>query len=296
MPRLCWEPAPFRQQERELVSGGVGDAASIYAAVVLVVGAGPVGQTLSIDLAKRGVAVLLIERNETCLQHPKMERCNARTMEFYRRLGLADQIRAASRFRDIPMDVVIATHLCGKRLLQLSYASVTAMQEAGRRCNDGTLPLEPYQLVSQYTLEPLLKSAVESLPKADVRFGCELISFAQDAAGVDADVKHADGKTAKIRARYLVGCDGGSSTVRKQLGIELEGRGRISQQRQIFFRSDTLFSQLPFGPGRHYHFPSGMLVVQDDLRHFMANTVSAPCPTPMALLQQIFLITVPFQA
>src|SRR5260370_41170796 len=199
------------------------DDASPFDADVLVVGAGPVGQTLSIDLAKRGVSVLLIERNETCLQHPKMERCNARTMEFYRRLGLADQIRAASRFRDIPMDVFIATNLCGKKLLQLSYPSVAAMHEAGR-CNDGTMPLEPYQLLSQYTIEPLLKSVVESLPKADVRFGCELISFAQAAAGVDADVKYADGKTTKIRTRYMVGCDGGSSTVRKQLGIELEGR------------------------------------------------------------------------
>ena len=278
-----------------MVSAGVRDDASTFDADVLVAGAGPVGQTLSIYLAKRGVPVVLIERNEACLKHPKMERCNARTMEFYRRLGLADQIRAASHFRDIPMDIVIATHLCGKRLLQLSHASVTAMQEAGRRCNDGTLPLEPYQLISQYTLEPLLKSAVESLPKADVRFGCELISFAQDAAGVDADVRNTDGRTATIRTRYMVGCDGGSSTVRKQLGIELEGRGRISQQRQTFFRSDTLFSQLPFGPGRHYHFPSGMLVVQDDLRHFMANTGSVSEPTPDVLLQEIFRISVPFE-
>jgi 2-polyprenyl-6-methoxyphenol hydroxylase-like FAD-dependent oxidoreductase len=266
-----------------------------YDADVLVVGAGPVGQTLAIDLAKRGVSVLLIERNQTCLQHPKMERCNARTMEFYRRLGLADRIRAASRFKDIPMDVFITTHLCGKKILQLPYPSVAAMQEAGRRCNDGTMPLEPYQLVSQYTLEPLLKSVVESLPKTDVRFGCELISFSQDAAGVDADVKYADGRTAKIRTRFMVGCDGGGSTVRKQLGIELEGRGRISQQRQIFFRSETLFSQLPFGPGRHYHFPSGMLVVQDDLRHFMANTGSVDGPAPAVLLREMFRIDVPFE-
>src|SRR5260370_37682828 len=103
------------------------DDASPFDADVLVVGAGPVGQTLSIDLAKRGVSVLLIERNETCLRHPKMERCNARTMEFYRRLGLADQIRAASRFRGFPIDVVIATHLWRKRLLQLSDPSVPAI-------------------------------------------------------------------------------------------------------------------------------------------------------------------------
>jgi 2-polyprenyl-6-methoxyphenol hydroxylase-like FAD-dependent oxidoreductase len=70
------------------MSAAMRDDASTFDADVLVVGAGPVGQTLSIDLAKRGVSVLLIERNETCLQHPKMERCNARTMEFYRRLGV----------------------------------------------------------------------------------------------------------------------------------------------------------------------------------------------------------------
>ena len=269
--------------------------ASTFDADVLVVGAGPVGQTLAIDLARRGVSVMLIERNKTCLQHPKMERCNARTMEFYRRLGLADRIRAASRFRDIPMDVFVATHLCGKKLLQLSYPSVAAMQEAGRRCNDGTLPLEPYQLISQYTLEPLLRSVVESLPKADVHFGCELLSLSQDTAGVDAEVRSTGGKTARIRTRYLVGCDGGSSTVRRQLGITLEGRGRISQQRQIFFRSETLFSSLPFGPGRHYHFPSGMLVVQDDLRHFMANTGSVDDPSPDVLLRDVFGIDVPFE-
>src|ERR1700752_899030 len=270
------------------MSSATPDDANRFDADVLVVGAGPVGQTLSIDLAKRGVSVILIERNESCIQHPKMERCNARTMEFYPRLGLADRIRAASRFRDIPMDVFIATHLCGKKLFQLSYPSVAAMQEAGRRCNDGTMPLAPSQLLSQYTPEPLLKSAVESLPKADVRFGCELTSFSQDAAGVDAEVKYADGKTTKIRTRYLVGCDGGSSTVRRQLGIKLEGRARTAQQRKIFFHSETLFSLLPFGPGRHYHFPSGILVVQDDLRHFMANTGSISGPTPDVLLQAIF--------
>jgi 2-polyprenyl-6-methoxyphenol hydroxylase-like FAD-dependent oxidoreductase len=277
------------------MSADVQDSVGTFDADVLVVGAGPVGQTLSIDLARRGVSVVLIERNERCLQHPKMERCNARTMEFYRRLGLAERIRSASRFRNIPMDVVIATHLRGKKILQLSYPSVVAMQEAGRRCNDGTLPLEPYQLISQYTLEPLLKSVVESLPKADVRFGCALVNFSQDETGVDAEVKDTNGKTATIRTRYMVGCDGGSSTVRKQLGIELEGRGRITQQRQIFFRSETLFSRLPFGPGRHYHFPSGMLVVQDDLRHFMANTGSNNDSAPAALLQDLFRVDVPFE-
>src|SRR5882724_4708270 len=121
-------------------------ANSSFDADVLVVGAGPVGLTLTIDLARRGVSVILIERHPTCLQHPKMERCNARTMEMYRRLGLAERIRSASRFRDVPMDVFIATSFSGKELLRLPYPSVTTTQESTRLCNDGSMPLEPYQL------------------------------------------------------------------------------------------------------------------------------------------------------
>src|SRR6202047_1711210 len=262
---------------------------------VLIVGAGPTGLTLAIDLGKRGVRCTLIEQKEKPAFLPKMERINARSMEIYRRLGLSQKIRAAGLRPDCPMDVYVMLALNVPPLLHLTYPSVEEAQKNVRATNDGTMPLEPYQLISQYTLEPLLKSIAETIPAIDVRFGCELISFAQDAAGVNADVKYADGRTAKIRTRYMVGCDGGNSTVRKQLGIELEGRGRISQQRQIFFRSETLFSQLPFGPGRHYHFPSGMIVVQDDLRHFMANTGSVSGPTPDVLLQEIFRITVPFE-
>ena len=72
----------------------------------------------------------------------------------------------------------------------------------------------------------------------------------------------------QVRAKYLVGCDGGSSTVRKQIGMRLEGQGRIRQIHQTFFRSNELFDAISIGKGRHYYFPTGT-VVQDDLRHFM---------------------------
>src|SRR5579871_4441017 len=75
---------------------------------VLIVGAGPVGLTLALDLGRRGVRCMVIERNETSIQLPKMERCNARTMEIYRRLGVAEQIRDAGLPRDAPMDVFLA--------------------------------------------------------------------------------------------------------------------------------------------------------------------------------------------
>ncbi len=74
---------------------------------VLIVGAGPVGLTLSIDLGRRGIQCTLIERNETPLGYPKMERCNPRTMEIFRRLGLAEMVRAAGCPPDWPMDAYL---------------------------------------------------------------------------------------------------------------------------------------------------------------------------------------------
>src|SRR5262244_1355454 len=156
---------------------------------VLVVGAGPVGLTLAIDLGRRGVRCILLEQKEAPQFLPKMERCNARTMEIYRRLGIAGKIRDAGFPRDVPMDVFIVTSLIEPPLLHLPYPSVAQAQAEIAACTDGTQPLEPYQLISQYTLEPLLKSVAESLPSVTVRYGCELLSFAQDESGVTAQVK-----------------------------------------------------------------------------------------------------------
>jgi 2-polyprenyl-6-methoxyphenol hydroxylase-like FAD-dependent oxidoreductase len=140
---------------------------------VLIVGAGPVGLTLAVDLGRRGVRCILVEQKPAPAKLPKMERCNARTMEIYRRIGLAERIRAAGLPADCPMDVFIVTSLIDRPLLHLSYPSVAEARKDIAACRDGTLPLEPYQLISQYTLEPLLKSAADRLPSVAVRYGHE---------------------------------------------------------------------------------------------------------------------------
>src|SRR5262245_37160821 len=107
-----------------------------------------------------------------------MERCNARTMEIFRRMGIVDKVRAAGLRADVPMDVYIVRALNQPPLLRHPYPSVNEARRQIDACTDGTLPLEPYQLISQYTLEPLLKSVAETLPSVSVRYGCEFLSFA----------------------------------------------------------------------------------------------------------------------
>jgi 2-polyprenyl-6-methoxyphenol hydroxylase-like FAD-dependent oxidoreductase len=240
---------------------------------VLIVGGGPVGLTLAVDLGQRGVRSTLIEQKSTPQRLPKMERCNARSMEIFRRMGLAERIRAAGLPAHCPMDVFIVTSLVEPPLLHLPYPSVTDAKKQIAACRDASMPLEPYQLISQYTLEPLLKAVAETLPSVNVRYGCELLSFTQDAESVSAQVRR-NGATEIVRAKYLVGCDGGSSVVRRQLGIKLAGEGNILQMRQALYRCDDLYERIPIGKGRHYHVAdtnSTQLIVQDDTRHFTIN-------------------------
>ena len=134
------------------------------------------------------------------------------------------------------MDVYLVFNLSQPPLLRLPYPSVDEARANCRATNDGSNSLEPYQLISQYTLEPLLVSVAESLPSVKLRFGTEFMSFAQDADGVTTTVR-SGGKTEAIRARYMIGCDGGASPVRKQLRSKLRGEGAVMEFRQALFRS-----------------------------------------------------------
>ena len=218
---------------------------------VLVVGAGPTGLTLAVALGQKGVRCRLIEQKEAPQFLPKMERCNARTMEIFRRMGLVEEVRAAGLDRNVPMDVYIVLAMNRPPLLRLPYPSVAEAQAQIAACNDGSMPREPYQLISQYTLEPLLKSAVERLSSVTVRYGHEFLGLCQDPDTVTASVGGPDGQQHEIGAQYLVGCDGGASAVRKQLGIQLRGEGNLLRLHQALYYAPDLFDRIPIrnGPG-----------------------------------------------
>jgi hypothetical protein len=264
---------------------------------VLIVGAGPVGLTLAVDIGMRGVRCTLVEQKEAPQFLPKMERCNARTMEIFRRMGLADRIRAAGLPADCPMDVFIVTSLIEPPLLHLPYPSVTKAKREIAASTDAQLPLEPYQLISQYTLEPLLKSVAGQLPSVSVRYGTEFLDFVEHGDGVTARLRTGTGD-AEIAARYLVGCDGGASPIRKQLGIALAGEGNLLELRQALCRCEDLYERIPIGRGRHYHVAderSTQLIVQDSTRHFTLHGVVDADADMVALFEKTIAMPLAFE-
>src|SRR5262249_37921574 len=165
-----------------------------------------------------------------------------------------------------PMYTFIVWSRAEPALVHHVHPSVAEASAQIAKSEDGNQPLEPYQLISQYTLEPLLKSIAETLPSVTVRYGCELVSFERDEGSVTGQVKGSNGALSTLRAAYMVGCDGGGSLVRRQLDIELNGEANIQQLRQALYYCEGLYERIPIGKGRHYHIvdaEGSFLIVQD---------------------------------
>src|SRR5258708_8656542 len=114
----------------------------------LIVGGGPVGLTLAIDLGMRGVRCTLIEQKEAPQFLPKMERCNARTMEIFRRMGISDKVRAAGMRDDVPMDLFIILSLAEPPLFHLPYPPLKRPPAAIPPSITRPMPPEPYHILS----------------------------------------------------------------------------------------------------------------------------------------------------
>jgi 2-polyprenyl-6-methoxyphenol hydroxylase-like FAD-dependent oxidoreductase len=246
---------------------------------VLIAGAGPVGLTMALELGRRGIHVLLVDKRSGFGKLPKMERCNARTMENFRRMGIAAPIRAAGLDNDMPMDVFICLeNVVNPPLIHHHYASVNTLCKEYKTTTDGSTAAEPYQLISQYTLEPLLADIIaKRYDNVRIVFNHELVDFTQDDTGVTAKLLLADGTTTEARADYLVGCDGASSTVRERLGFVLEGDSLL-EMCQALFTSEDLLERIPIGVGRHYHIADNthsFMIVQDDKKHFSMHATVA---------------------
>ena len=192
---------------------------------ILIAGAGPVGMTLALSLARLGVRSMLVERNPETTKYPKMDITNVRSMELFRRLGLVQSLRMVAVPEAHCFDVAWVTTMAGHELHRFRYPSVIEKRAEIAHHNDGSQPLEPAMRVSQVVIEPALKRAVEAEPLVVSKFGTAFEDCAQDADGVTVVVRETlTGRIETMRCAYLAGCDGGTSRVRSCLGIQLEVR------------------------------------------------------------------------
>src|SRR5689334_12045586 len=145
---------------------------------VLIAGGGPVGMTLARTLASFGIRCLLVERNASTTRHPKMDITNGRSMELFRRLGLADKLRAAAVPEENNFDVSWITSLTGRELHRFRYPSVVAKRAEILARNDGSQPREPAMRVSQVIIEPVLRDSIAGDPLVEARWGVAFEDFA----------------------------------------------------------------------------------------------------------------------
>jgi 2-polyprenyl-6-methoxyphenol hydroxylase-like FAD-dependent oxidoreductase len=252
---------------------------------VLIVGAGPVGLVLAKELSHHGIRCMLIEGNLDTTRWPKMDITNCRSMELLRRLGLEDGLRQVGVPSRYSFDVVFSTGLAGKEFSRWALPSVDAMRERIREHNDGTMPAVPYQRCSQEVFEAWMKRLCEADPLIDVRSGWRFDSLTQDAEGVTATVTDTTTNTARtLRARYLVGCDGATSAVRKSVEIPLQGRPVPRIARQVHFKSRDLTALHAHGQFWHIFFATtGTLISQDEVDTWTLQRYYPPDQDPSGI-------------
>ncbi|WP_019814452.1 FAD-dependent monooxygenase [Saccharomonospora saliphila] len=204
---------------------------------VVVVGAGPVGCTLALELARHNVRCTVVERAPTTTPHPKMDFLNARSMELLRRVGVAEAIRDRGVAARHPFDFHWIDRLGAPPITVWQYQSVSGMRERMREDNDGSAPWEPYQRLQGSLLEELLRARVRDLPGVELHEGTRVTSLDQHADGVELELVDGQGHSRSLRASYVVGCDGAGSVVRRSMGIESPSLAPPAPQRDVYFRS-----------------------------------------------------------
>jgi 2-polyprenyl-6-methoxyphenol hydroxylase-like FAD-dependent oxidoreductase len=217
---------------------------------VLIIGAGPVGLTLAMDLAQRGIDVVMVETRHR--GEPPNVKCNhvsARTMEIFRRLGVAHTVRSNGLPEDYPHDVAYRTSFTG---MELSRIPIPCRRDrfTDTAGPDGNWPTpEPPHRINQIYLEPILFEHVASLPHVKILNRTRIDDFSQDEEGVTAVGHNLDtGELMSIRCQYLIGCDGGRSETRKKIGAKLEGVDVVGRVQSTFIRAPELIHRLKVAP------------------------------------------------
>lgn len=233
---------------------------------VLIAGGGPVGMTLALNLARYGVRSMLVERNPATTRHPKMDLTNGRSMELFHRLGIDEQLRDAGVPRKNAFDILWVTNMVGHALHRFHYPSADEKTQIIRRENDGSHGAQAPLRVSQVEIEPVLKRAIDENPLVDVRFNHRFDEFISNGPdGVLARIVHSEtGEASEVSCRFLAGCDGGGSRVRRRLGINLVGEENVAGAYMVHFRTDDRELLQRWGPVYHLQNGGGTIIAQND--------------------------------
>ena len=191
---------------------------------VLIVGGGPCGLMLANELGRRRIRCLLVDAKPGTAFNPQANATQARTMEHFRRLGFAQEIRSMGLPPEHPTDIAYLTRFTGTELARLRLPTAAAAPQAIKAMSGSWSAAELPHRVSQKYVEVCLHRHAQQQTSVEMRYGWQLQQFTDTGDGIEALVTSVDGtQSLNVQAAYLVGADGARSKVRHQLGIAWGG-------------------------------------------------------------------------
>jgi len=222
---------------------------------VIIVGGGPCGLMLANELGRRQIRAVLVDEKPSTAFNPQANATQARTMEHFRRLGFADEVRALGLPPDFPTDIAYYTRYAKYELARFQLPSAReAKVRVGSLSGSWSTAELPHR-VAQKFVEMVLRRHAEALPQVAVHYGVRLRSFEDLGTHVEARVERvSDGKAQTVRGAYLVGADGARSLVRQRLGFSYRGETGVVREflggrmHAIYLRAPRFYQVVPHAP------------------------------------------------
>jgi 2-polyprenyl-6-methoxyphenol hydroxylase-like FAD-dependent oxidoreductase len=222
---------------------------------VLIAGGGPFGLMLANELGRRAIPVVLVDQNPGTTQNAAANATQARTMEHFRRLGFADEVRSLGLPPDFPTDVAYFTRFARHELARFSLPSSRDARQLVTTLSGSWSAAELPHRCNQKFIEPVLRRHAEALPSVSVNYGWRMARFREFDDRVEAEAEPSHGGNAQtIKTNYLIGADGPRSAVRQALGIRYAGETGVlrdfvgGRMYAVYARIADYYREVPHRP------------------------------------------------